>query len=505
MQGAVDNKRVAKNAVVLYFRMLFQMVVYLYTSRVVISTLGIVDYGIFDVVAGVVGVLVFLNNSMATCTQRFITFAIGRNDAAFLNQVYSGGLLIHVLLALAILLVGETAGLWYVHHYMVLPPERFHTALTVYHCSLFSAMCMMVSVPYNATIIAYERMTAFAGITIMDVLLKLGLVLSLPYLPGDKLKTYALGLAAESLLVRLVYGTYCKLTFRHMKIVKVRQKGLLKEMMGFAGWSTFGNFALVCNAQGLNLVLNWAGGPLVNAARAAAFQVQTAITAFTASFQTAVNPQITKTYAGGNNQEMNRLILHSSKLSFFLLLFIVIPLGLEMDDVLRLWLTRVPPHAAAFTRLLLCVALVDALANPMMVGAAATGRIRLYHIAVGTTLFLALPLAIGLTHWLGAYEWVFVAQLLMALCAQGVRMYLCRSLYAFSVRDFVREVLWPIARVLFLALPLCVGLHTLFSGGFAGVVLMSLCTTVVLTAVVYGCGLTPSERNFLLSKIRRRV
>ena len=368
MQAAINNRRVAKNTLVLYFRMLFQMAVYLYTSRVVIRELGLVDYGIYDVVGATIGILVFLNNSMLNCTQRFITFAIGKGDSGYLKNVYSVSLVIHFLLALLILLLGETVGLWYVENRMVIPADRFDAALWVYHCSLISAVFVVISVPYNAAIVAYEKMSAFAGITILDTCLKLAVVLSLAFVGGDKLKAYALMLLGVAFFVRLIYSLYCRYNFKELSFVWVKAGALYKEMLGFAGWSTFGNFAYVCNIQGMNLLLNAFGGALLNAARGAAFQVQVAVTSFTASFQTAINPQITKSYAVNDLVAMNKLVLRSSRFSFFLLLFIALPLMLEMPTVLELWLVNVPPYTVMFTRLLLCVTLVDAVANPMMIG-----------------------------------------------------------------------------------------------------------------------------------------
>lgn len=505
MPATLDNKRVAKNAVTLYFRMLFQMVVYLYTSRVVIQVLGLADYGIYDVVGGVVTIFMFLNNSMTACTQRFITFAIGRGDEDYLRKVYSVSFYIHLLLACGIIFVGETGGLWYLHHIMNIPAERFEAALWVYHSVLLSSAMMIINVPYMSVIIAHERMTAFAGITILDVLLKLGVVLLLPYIGCcDKLIAYAGLLAVETLLLRIVYALYCRWAFRHLFLVWVREGALYHEMMGFAGWSTFGNLALVGNTQGLNLILNWFGGALLNAARGAAFQVQTAIMAFTASFQTAVNPQITKSYACQDLKAMNKLILGSSKFSFFLLLFIVVPLGLELDTVLHLWLPSVPEYAVAFTRLLLCVSMVDVVANPMMIGAAATGRIKTYHIVIGSTLLFTLPLSLLLIRLTHMPEIVFVTQLFMIILAQVFRMLLCRSLYQFSVSAFMRETLWPMVKVFVLSSLLPVALHICMTDGVVKVLTVGVANAAALVVTVYLCGTTPGEKNFILSKIRRR-
>ncbi len=501
MQSAVDNRRVAKNTIVLYFRMLFQMAVFFYTSRAVIKELGFEDYGIYDVVGATIGILVFLNNSMLNCTQRFITFAIGKGDADYLKSVYSVSLVIHFLLAILILVLGETVGLWYIYNHMVIPVERFDAALWVYHCSLLSAVCIVLSVPYNSAIVAYEKMKAFATITILDVLLKLGIVLSLAYCPGDKLKAYAVMMLAEAFFVRLVYSLYCEFNFKGLAFVWVKTKALYGEMLKFAGWSMFGNFALACNVQGMNLLLNAFGGALLNAARGAAFQVQTGVTAFTASFQTAINPQITKSYAGGELEAMNKLVLRSSRFSFFLLLFIALPLSLEMPTILELWLVDVPPYAVDFTRLLLCVTLVDAVANSMMIGVAATGKIKNYHIVIGCTLLCALPLAWLFVWATGNPAMAFVAQVFMALVAQVLRMFFCRKLFGLSFASFVSQVLLPIVKVAFVALVPSFVLHCYLTGSLLGSFIVVVATIVIIALSVLLLGLTKYEREFILKKI----
>ena len=501
MQANVDSKRVAKNTIVLYFRMLFQMGVFFYTSRVVMEELGMEDYGIYDVVAAAIGILVFLNNSMLNCTQRFITFAIGKNNANYLNSVFSVSLVIHVLLALFIFVVGETLGLWYVNNYMVIPACRMDAALMVYHCSLLSAVFMVMSVPYNSAIVAYEKMTAFATITILDVLLKLGIVLVLPSLPGDKLKNYALMMLVEAFVMRLTYGLYCKFNFKNLVFVWVKGKELYKEMLGFAGWSTFGNFALACNVQGMNLLLNAFGGAILNAARGAAFQVQTGVTAFTASFQTAINPQITKSYASGDLAAMNKLVLRSSRFSFFLLLLIALPLALEMPAVLDFWLADVPPYAVAFTRLLLCVTLVDAVANSMMIGVSATGKIKYYHIVIGCTLLSALPLAWVAVNVTGNPVMAFVAQLFAVCLAQVLRMVFCKKLFGFSLSAFATEVAVPALKVAVAAVLPSMVAHYCFSGTLLGsVAVVAVAVSMVVLAVI-ALGLEDGERRFLLKKL----
>lgn len=506
MASSANLHRVAKNTVILYFRMFFQMLVFLYTSRVVLNVLGETDFGIYDVTAGIVTILVFLNNSMAVASQRFITFALGRGDGKELSHVYTTSLIIHFCLALLVLFFGETLGVWYVENKLVVPPERAIETMMVFQCSLISAIVLIMFVPYMAIIIAYERMTAYAGITILDVLMKLGIVLSLKYCTQDRLVIYAVMLMFEAIFVRLLYFLYCRVSFPTIRLILHGLKtNLFRKMITFAGWSMFGNFALVCNTHGLNLVLNGVGGAIVNSARGIAFQIQTAIMAFISSFQTAINPQITKCYAQNDVPTMNSLILRSSKFSFMLMLFVAIPLMLETKTVLNLWLHKVPLHAVNFTRLLLCVSMVDCIANSMMIGAASTGKIKKYHIVIGCTLVMALPLACFFVYSLKRpVEYVFIAQLFVVILAQIIRQYLCRSLYNFSNRVFFKDVLKPLFIVSCLSLIGPLIAHIYMSETLLRLLVITLLSIVSICISVFMFGLTHGERNFVLSKITCR-
>ena len=501
-----SNSRLAKNTIVLYFRMAFQMVVFLYTSRVVLRMLGIQDYGIYDVVAGIVVMLSFLNNSLTTCTQRFITVALGKGEQAYLNDVYSVSISIHALMALFVLILGETIGLWYVLTKLVFPPEMLWSVVVCYQCSLAMGMLLIVSIPYNATIIAYEHMTAFAGITVMDVLLKLGAASALClFAEGERLVPYALLMLCVAAITRISYSIYCSRAFPQLQFHFCRDWTLVRKMLSFAGWSTFGNASIACNTQGLNLVLNNVGGPAVNAARGVAFQVQMAVTQFVASFQTAINPQITKTYAQDDVHQTRQLVLRSSRLSYMMILLITVPLLLAAQWVLELWLGIVPDHAVAFMRLMLLVSMVDAIANPMMVAAAATGRIRKYHTCIGTILLLTLPIAFVCVKYLVMpVETVFVVLLVMTILAQCARMVLCRELFGLKIMDFCRQVLVRVLLVSVLAIaPL------LFLFQYVDNIWMAVGACVFselwLVAVIAVLGLQHDERVFVLKilKIKR--
>lgn len=492
-----------KNTVILYLRMIFQMAVYLYTSRVVIDALGFVDYGIYDVVGSVVMAMMFLNNSMLNCTQRFITYSLadGKNVSAYFSQ----SLMIHALLGLLIVVVGGILGTVYIQEFMNLPTGRIADAMFVFYIALASSFVTMVSVPYNALIIAHEHMGAFAAITIVDVVLKLSVAMLLFLFDDNRLRMYALLLFVSAIVVRGIYGVYCRVAYKNIRFVMHVERDIFKKMLGFLGWNTIGNAAIMCNTQGLNLLLNAVGGPVVNAARGIAFQVQTATVSFINSFQTAINPQITKNYAVGNLTKMNSLVLTSSRVSFLLMLFFIVPLLLMTENLLGLWLGEYPPHTVLFVRLLICVSLVEAVANPLMVGASATGNIKRYQLMVGGCMLCTVPVAYMALKMGAAPEFVFLALIATTMLAQCVRMWLCRKLFGFSIPDFCLQVMWPIAKVATACFVPLLMLQRYYTGAVGvDALLVCIALDVWVAVCVFALGMNKVERNFILKKIRMR-
>ncbi len=501
----MSDKRIMKNTVILYLRMIFQMAVYLYTSRVVIEALGLIDYGIYDVVGSVVVAMMFLNNSMLTCTQRFVTYALAKNDSSWLSKVFSHSVFIHLIFGICIVSVGAVLGTYYIKEIMTLPVGRVADALFVFYAALATAFVTVISVPYNALIIAHEHMGAFALITIVDVLLKLSVALFLFMFSDGRLRMYALLLLVAAVIVRVIYAVYCRVAYKSVRVVAKFDKSIFKSMLGFLGWNTIGNTAIMCNTQGLNLLLNAVGGPLVNAARGLAFQVQTATVSFINSFQTAINPQITKSYAVGDTVRMNSLILTSSRVSFLLMLFLAVPLMLLTDNLLAVWVTEYPPYTVTFVRLLLGVSMLETIANPLMVGASATGNIKRYQLMVGGCMLCTLPVAYVALKSGAEPQSVFWSLIATTLLAQLVRMVLCRSLFHFSVKDFCMQVMLPILKVCVVCLLPLVLLHS-FYAGYSGIETIFVCVglDVWVALCVFVLGLRKEEREFLLRKIKMR-
>ena len=305
----------------LYIRMLFTMGVSLFTSRVILQTLGVEDYGVYSVVGGIITMFAFINGGMISATQRYLTFEIGKGNLPQLKKVFSTSLQIHAIIALIIVLLGETVGLWFLYEKLVIPADRMNAAVWVYQCSIIACVVNIMSVPYNADIIAHEKMSAFAYISVLEVSLKLLIVYALYFTPWDKLITYAFLILSVQLIIRFVYARYCSKHFEESHYQHKIDKSLFKEMFTFAGWSFWGNLAGVLYTQGVNMMLNVFFGPIVNAARGIAVQVQSAVQQFVSNFQVALNPQITKNYATGHLTQMHNLMFRSARFSFFLLFF----------------------------------------------------------------------------------------------------------------------------------------------------------------------------------------
>ncbi len=506
MPSKIEYNRIMRNTLVLYFRMFFQMIVYLYTSRVLLNALGVVDYGLYDVAASLVIGISFLNNAMTTSTQRFITYSLGKygESNGELQKTVSTSLIIHFLIALFIFVIGGIVGVFFLEHYAVIPAERFQVTLTVFYLSLFTTVVTIASVPYNAMIIAYEHMGAFSFISILDVFLKLVAALLIRWGDSDKLLFYAVLILIETVLIRLVYWGYCRYQFKSASFILSLDKSLFKKMLGFASWSVFGNLAVVCYTQGLNLLLNMFAGPVLNAARGIAFQVQTATFAFVSNFQMAMNPQITKSYAQKNLLGMHQLIFRSSKFSYYLVWLIVLPLFITLPYVLELWLKNVPLYAVQFSRILLLVCLIEALANPLMIGASATGDVKKYYLVIGHTLLLIMPLSyialkLGYTPSI-----VFVIQLFILILTHAIRVKLCSTLYLFPAICYLRTVVFKVLLVS-LASVFLPSIYVWFFGckAFWHVIAICVLTSFSSLLAIWKFGLNKEEKKYIKSFLKR--
>ena len=504
MSSRENNKRIAKNTLVLYGRLLFGMVVSLYTSRVILATLGVEDFGIYSVVAGVVVLFSFLNTAMSSATQRFLNFELGRSDSEQVQRVFSMSLIVHLCIAALVLLLAESVGLWFLNTRLNIPPERMSAANWVYQFSVAATALGIIRVPYNATLIAYEKMSAYAFLSMAEICLKLVVVFLLAWAPFDRLIFFAVLVCGISLVVFFACLLYCQRNFKTARYRFFWDRNLFLELMSFSGWSLLGGVALVCNTQGINMVMNIFCGVTVNAAMGVAMQVNRAVFQFITNFQTAFNPQIVKYYAAKQRDEAFLLIFRASKISFFLMLFLSLPLMANVDFVLGHWLKVVPPFANSFVCLSLGYCLVDSLSIPIFTLISATGKIKAYQLIIGICFILNIPLAYWLLSMGLSPVWVLVARIGITCLLMPVRLLISKKQAGFPIRRYLEQVVFRSFCVVVIS-----GFPTfLLSKSFSGWTSFLISSTYSSSMVLLGgwfLGLSSDERGTLIVVIRQRM
>lgn len=491
----------------LYVRMLFGMLVSLYTSRVILNALGVEDFGIQNVVGGVVGMFSLLSGSLSAAISRFLTFELGTGDKERLVKVFSTSLVVQVILAIAIVVLMETVGVWFLNHKMVIPEERMFAANWLFQLSVIGFVIGLISVPYNASIISHEHMSTFAYIGMADVVVKLAIVIFIANLPpgADRLIIYSTLLSIVGLFFQGFYWRYCRKHFEECRFRLQLEKPLLKEMTGFAGWNFIGASSAVLRDQGGNVVLNLFWGPTLNAARGIAQQVSNAVGGFVGNFMTALNPQITKLYALGDKEYLMKLIFRAARFSFYLLFILSLPVLFNTDYLINLWLGQVPEHVVLYVRLILIFSLCETVSNPLVTVMLATGNIRNYQIVVGGLQMLNLPISYILLR-LGFFpEIIVVVAIALSICCLMARLVMLRGMIGLPVRSYIREVLFNLLVVIVMALLLPSVVFTFNCDTF--LYFICSCFICVLSAAlsVYLLGCSSGERNFIREKAKQFI
>lgn len=497
-----SNKRIAKNTLLLYLRMFYGLIISLFTARVVLNSLGFTDYGIYNVVGSVVSMFVFLRSALGNATHRFVTFSLGVGDYEKLNKVFSTSVVIHLILGVIIVILAETIGLWFLHEKMVIPEDRMAAAQWCYQFSVMTCFLSVICVPYDAEIIAHERMGVFAFVQVFNITMNLMVAYLVSHTNYDRLILYGFLLFTIQLLNRVFYGFYCGRHFKECHFKWTKDKGLIKEMTSFAGWSLFGNLAYIGYTQGLNLLLNLFFGPVVNAARGIAVQAQGVIQGFITNFQTALNPQITKSYASNDLQRMRSLVFLSSKFSFFLVLLLSMPVFLEAPKLLSLWLGEVPDHTINFIRILLLIMLVSTLENSISMSKQATGNIRNYQIVVGGLLLTILPLSYVALRLGAPVESVFLVQMCVAMVSQFVRVMMVRKDIGLSMREYIKRVIIRLLSVTVISFIPPFLIYKLLPDTIWMMIVVILCSCISVAVFVMLIGVTPSERQFIFQNVK---
>lgn len=505
-QTSDNNKRIAKNTLLLYFRMLFMMVVSLYTSRVILNALGVEDFGIYNVVGGVVAMFNVISGSLSAAISRFITYELGKGDQTKLNRIFSASVTIQLLLSLIIVVLIESVGVWFLNTKMTIPMERMTAANWVLQFSIITFVINLISVPYNAAIIAHEKMSAFAYISILEVVGKLVIAFLIIWSPIDKLVCYAILMCLVAIIVRFAYGHYCKKHFSECIYCFCWDKKLLYTIFKFAGWQFFGSGSYMLMTQGVNILLNAFFGPVVNAARGVAVQVDSVIQQFVNNFTTAINPQITKSYANDNKDYMFQLIYSGAKYSYFLVLFFAIPIILETNTILTLWLKNVPEHTVAFLRMIICIDLLYVLSNTMMTAMISTGNIKKYQIIVGGTGMLVFPLSWIFFHFGFPAETAFIIQFIIFIVQLIYRLVLLRDMIGLPILEFFKRVIIKAFIVTVIAfIPPFLFHHYMDSSNIFRLLLVGSISIIVSLSTIYIFGLNKQEADYIKHKIKQRI
>lgn len=494
------NSRIAVNTILLTIRMFFVMAIGLYSTRVVLRVLGASDYGIYNVVGGFVSMFAFINTSMSNGIQRFYNYALGRNSGKSLSDVYSTAISIQLIIAFLVFILTETLGLWYLYQKMVIPPDRFHAALYCFHFSVVSLVLGVFQLPYMAMVMARERMNFYAIVSILDALIKLIIVIALPHIEYDQLIVYGFLLMIISLVDLLLYFFYVKHHYNTDTTYHKPDKELFKDMLSFSGWNCFGSFGVVMCSQGLNLILNFFFGTVVNAARGIAFQISGACKSFVFNITTASRPQMIQSYAEGNHKRSLSIMESMSKLCFLSLFILALPVVVEIDFILRIWLgSNIPEYTKIFTLLILSESLIGVFNPPVSFMVHATGKMKKYQLLTTCVSLTVLPVAYFLMKLGLEPYFVFIASLFFTSLCQIVSVYILRALLVFSVKGYLQKVIIPMAIVVLLSSLIPLLVHIVMDSGWLRLIIVVLCSIICVLFSAFFVGLNSNERSVVLS------
>ncbi len=439
-----DNKRIAKNTGMLYIRQILILLVGLYTVRVILENLGIEDYGIYNVIGGLVMLFSFLSGTMASATQRFFSFALGKNDTEKLKKTFSVNLIIYFAIAVIAVVLLETIGMWYVEEHLKIPPARYDAAIFLFHFSIFTFIGTMLATPFMAIIIAHEDMHIYAYISILEAFLKLGIVLLLIYIPSDKLKLYGVLLFIVSNINLFSYVAVCLKKYQECQFKEFYwDKALFKQILNFTSWTLFGQVSTVTRNQAITILLNQSFNPVVVAARAIAINASNKINIFSSNFNVGLYPSIIKSYSSGDKEGMFKLIFNGSTMTFFLMWVFALPMFLEMDTILNIWLNTPPPEAILFTRLALVEVLINSISLPLTTAARAPGRMKVYELTLGSIQILIFLVAWIVLKMGGAPYSVYIVAIGANLIMFVVRLLIVSSLIGLEIITYTKKVVIP--------------------------------------------------------------
>lgn len=485
----------------LYIRMLFLMIVNLYTSRVILQALGVEDYGVYNAIAGFIAMFSMVSSAIAGAISRFITFVLGQGDKDKLKKVFSTAIIIQLTLATIVVVLVEAVGVWFLNTHMTIPDGREVAANWVLQFALVTFVLNLWSTPYNAALIAHEKMAAFAYIGIFEGVANLIIAFMVMYSPFDRLIVYGAFICLIALITRMIYNGYCKKHFDECIFKWTFDYNLFKEMFSFAGWNFIGSISGLLRDQGINILFNVFCGPIINAARGLAIQVQTAVFKFSSNFYVAVQPQITKSYASDNVDESHDLVLRSSRFAFLLLTALIVPLITETDFILQLWLKEVPAHTTAFVQIILLCTLIDSLSTPLIYLMLATGNIKRYQIVVGLFNFINFPVAWIILYCGGSPELAQLSIIFFSLGALILRISMLRPLTHFPVRDFMVSTVSRCLFIVTICFIVSLTISQKMDNGLSRFILNFSVTELTLGILLLTIGLNTGEKKFIFEKV----
>ena len=504
MKSDTSNSTIAKNTMFLYFRMLLTMTIGLFTSRIVLQVLGNENYGIYTLVGGVVVLFTFFNNSLLSGTQRFLSYELGK-DEPNIKEVFSSCFRLHLILSVLFLIVAETIGLWFINTQLVIPEGRLYAANWVYQFSVVTCVINIIRCPLNAALISYERMGLYAYIGILEAVLKLAVAYLLFISPVDKLISYSILTFVSMFIVLVINTIYTLKKLPEIKLVKVPDRKIMKDVINFSKWTIFGSLANVSMEQGLSIIINFFYGVIGNAAVGVANLVNSHIVTFVNNFQVALNPQLTKNEAGNDRQRQYSLIYKSAKFSYFIMLFLAVPIVLNIDYLLYLWLGNYPPHTTSICLFIILGVLIETLSGPLWVSIFATGKIRTYQIVISSVLLQNIPLAyfVGTLGFPSAT--VFAIRAVIFIVALCVRLAFLNKMINLSIAEFAKNVILPITTV---SIPLFAIMFAKYSfmpeTTFISFFIESFAIIIIETTLIALIGLSKSERSFISRTILKK-
>lgn len=504
LAGASDKSRVMKNTVMLYFRLILNLLVSLYTVRAILAVLGAEDYGIYNVVGGVITTFSFLSSNLAGATQRFFSVQLAQDNKECLRSVFAMSFTISLGLSLVLLVIGEIFGTWMITTQLTIPAERMTSALTVYQATIISFVLSIINSTYMACIIAHENMNVYAYVSILESVLKLAVVYMLKVIPYDNLIVYGILQCVVSFWVTFAYRQYCKRHYEEARARLLWDVNLFRSMFSYMGWNILGTLSNTLRTSGMSIVLNLFFTPLVNAAYGVSNQVNSAVTSFYTNYTTAYRPQVVKTYNSNRHAECMQLLFQSTKISYFLMLFMGLPVILQAPFILSIWLGEVPPHTVALTRLILMVALVESISQGLITLMSAQGRLKEYQLVVSGITLMTLPITWLVLALGGPPESAIVVMFGISIASLIARIVMLRWLARLPVKRYFLEVLWPIVRVTMLAVLIPAYLNSKMSQGFLGFFVVGFSCVICVSATMWGAGLSTQERKGIARILKKR-